>query len=285
MEKLYAFAGVEIAVDLPDRWMYENDRYLAPFRVEQVSDPHRFRFEMVNGLDAPEGECVAVPPGFRVYREAEGFVRYIGTVQKSWDQAYIRAAHSGKEHRIQLKKSNFPGRVPNHTVLNCIAAEHLVPQAGGVIFHSAYIDVGGRAVLFSAPSGTGKSTQAELWRSLRGARILNGDRSVIRNVDGQVFACGIPFAGSSVYCENVDLPLAAIVYLSQAPRTSISRLSGFRAFGKIWEGCSINTWDEGDVHAVTDIVTHAARTVPVYHLACTPDESAVIALETVLKER
>ena len=41
--------------------------------------------------------------------------------------------------------------------------EHLLATQRAVILHSAYIDYKGKAILFSAPSGTGKSTQAELW--------------------------------------------------------------------------------------------------------------------------
>ena len=47
---------------------------------------------------------------------------------------------------------------------------------------------------------------------------------------------GIPLAGSSGVCQNAQMPLAAIVYLSQAKETTIAPLTGFRAFRSIWEG-------------------------------------------------
>jgi hypothetical protein len=74
------------------------------------------------------------------------------------------------------------------------------------------------------------------------------------------------------------LPIAAIVYLSQAPESRICRLTGTAAFRRLWEGCSINVWDPDDMERCTDAVSGTVASVPVYHLACTPDESAVLAL-------
>lgn len=284
MEKYYSFAGVDIAVSVPDDRMYPEDRALTPFRVASVSDPHRFSYEITQALTPPVGPCIADVSGFRVYREGEGQVRYIGSVAEGWERAYIRASHQGREHRVQVLADQIPGRIGVKTVLNSIAGEHLVAEQGGVVFHCSYIDWHGTAILFTAPSGTGKSTQAELWKQLRGAQIINGDRAVIRWMDGKAYACGIPFSGSSPYCENRTLPLKAIVYLAQAPETSVSRLRGVRAFGRIWEGCSINTWDPVDMDRISRTVQQIATHVPVFYLPCTPDESAVAALERALKE-
>ena len=52
----------------------------------------------------------------------------------------------------------------------------------------------------------------------------------------------------------------------------------------MWEGCSVNTWDREDMELVSEAVTKTVTTVPVYYLPCTPDRSAVIALEQALKE-
>lgn len=282
MERYYRFAGLDFLVRMPDDRAYAHERHLAPFRSGLVEDPHCFEFEVVEKLAPPEGEMITLQPGFRVYSQDGWEVRYIGSVQQSWDAAYLRATHRGKEHCVQLKASQYPDTIGVKTVLNAMAAEHLIARSGGFVFHSSYIEWQGRGILFTAPSGTGKSTQAELWRSHRDARIINGDRSAVRLDGAAVIAEGIPFAGSSQYCENRTLPLAAIVYLEQAPVTTIRRLSGREAFFRIWEGCSINTWDPEDMRRVSETVQHVARDVPVYHLACTPDESAVLALEKEL---
>ena len=282
MEKYYAFAGVELSVRTAPELMYEEDRLLAPFRVQKVKEPHRFTFTRVPQFSAPEGELQAVQDSMAVYTHAGGSVRYINT-SGEWQKATERAHHCGRDHSVEVRADVYPGGITAKTVLNTIMAEHLVLERDGVVFHCAYIAHQGKAILFTAPSGTGKSTQADLWHDLRGAEIINGDRAVIRCSEAGVMACGIPFAGSSSYCRNETLPLAAIVYLAQAPRTTIRPMTGYEAFARIWEGCSINTWDKADMTRASELVQRIAEEVPVYYLPCTPDESAVQAVENVLK--
>lgn len=264
---------------------YLNDGWLGVFGVEHTENPHRFSFEVVPELNGPTGPEIVVFPSYRVYRQGEGTVRYIGSVSSGWENAYIRAEHLGYDHLVQLKADQFPGRIGVNTVLNAIEAEHLIAQAGGFVFHCSYIDHAGKAILFTAPSETGKSTQAELWRQFRGAEIINGDRAAVRLTNGQLMAEGIPFAGSSQHCKNRSLPLEAIVYLEQAPQTTIRRMRGYEAFFRIWEGVSVNTWDKEDMELVSQVVQRTAEQVPVFHMPCTPDESAVIKLEDALRKQ
>ena len=284
MEKLYQFAGVPLAVHIPRERMYEDARTLTPFAASAVEDPHHFRFEVVPALTPPDSDPVVVCPDFHIYEERGREVRYIGTVKDDWKSAYIRVEHNGMEHTVQLAEKRFPDRIGAKTVMHAIAAEQLVARAGGFILHASYILWKGKAILFTAPSGTGKSTQAALWDTLRGAEIINGDRAAVRFSDGEVNAAGVPFAGSSQICKNVTAPLAAIVYLGQAKQTSIRQLGGFEAFRRIWEGISVNTWNRGDVAMVSETVQRVAQSVPVYYLSCTPDESAVNALEQALRK-
>ena len=284
MEKYYRFAGVEVSVCIPDKWMYEDERQLAPFRAAQVKDPHTFHFELVEVLSPPSGRLEIHLPGMRVYREGEACVRYIGTVEDGWEKAYIRVAREKNESYVQVTTSEFITNVSVKTILNSMEAEHLVAAVDGFLFHCSYIDHNGKAILFTAPSETGKSTRAERWHQHRGAEIINGDRAAVRLVDGVLMAEGIPFAGSSQYCKNRSLPIEAIVYLGQAPETSIRKMRGYEAFSKIWEGVSVNTWDKEDMERVSHVVQKAAEQVPIFYLPCTPDESAVIALEEALRK-
>lgn len=285
MTRNYRFAGVELSVSMPEELFFTSERNLEPFQEKAVSNPHLFRFEIVDDLPAPEGELLVVTPSFRIYARETVQSRYIGLCKDSWEGAYLRVVHSGIEHFVQLKRNAYTTTVGVKNVLESISAEHLIARNHGFVFHCSYIDHQGKAILFTAPSETGKSTQADLWHDLRGAQIINGDRAAVRLVDGILMAEGIPFAGSSKHCKNRSLPIAAIVYLGQAPQTTIRRMRGYEAFAKIWEGVSVNTWDKQDMEAVSNVVQQAASRIPVFHLPCTPDESAVIALEQALREK
>lgn len=282
MEKFYRFAGVELAINAPTEWIYEDDRILAPFRVDTVAAPYIFSFCVVQALTPPAGELIAAMDNFVVYRENGAQTRYIGALGGDWNTAYIRVTANGKNHTVELKADRYTNGMSAKTVLNTVQAEHLIALERGFVFHSSYIQVADQAILFTAPSGTGKSTQAELWRSLRSAEVINGDRSAVRRTDKGCFTCGIPFAGSSQICINKTLPLRAIVYLEQAKETTIRRLRGAEAFRRVWEGISVNVWNQDDVSRVAETLTDVLASVPVFMLSCTPDESAILALEGVL---
>lgn len=285
MEKYYRFAGLELATALPDSFDYVDDGILTPFRAQTVTDPHRFSFEVVEELTPPVGQPLAVLPEYVVYGTTRDQVRYLKTSGGDWETSPMRVTHQEKHHHVQLKRSVYTKGVTAKTLLNACATEHLVARTEGFVLHTSFVEWNGGAILFTAPSGTGKSTQAELWRTLRSAEIINGDRAVVRVAGGQVLAEGIPFSGSSQICKNRSLPIKAIVYLAQAPETSISRLNGARAFARIWEGISVNVWDPEDMELVSATVQQVLQSVPVYYLPCTPDETAVAALEQQLRKQ
>lgn len=277
--RFYRFAGLEFSMEMLEEIFYTDDRSLSEFRVDAISEPHRFRFAFAEDLPEPQGTLLSPGANIRVYAWDDGRIRYIGG-----SQPYIRAEHRGREHFILAKRSAYSGTIGVKTVLEAMGAEHLIAQNHGFIFHCSFIEYQGKAILFTAPSETGKSTQAELWHQYRGAEIINGDRAAVRLADGVLLAEGIPFSGSSVYCKNRSLPLSAIVYLGQAPKTTIRRLHGYEAFSKIWEGVSVNIWDRQDLEQVSAVVQKAAAEIPVFYMPCTPDEDAVRTLEEMLKK-
>lgn len=285
MEKYYRFAGIELVVRIPPERMYRDDLQLSAFRVENVTQPHSYDVSLSRMLEPPVGEELACLPGARVYAVENGYVKYYGSVQDGPESAHTRAEHRGKCHTIQLKEALVSDTISARLVLNALDVEHLVASSGGVILHGSYIAWEGKAIVFTAPSGTGKSTQAELWKTHRGAGIVNGDRVVLMPENGRICAAGLPFSGSSRYCANQTLPLEAVVYLKQAPVTTIRQLRGLEAFRRVWEGCCVNTWNRVDMHAASGLVEKLLGQVPVYELPCTPDESAVKALEQQLRKQ
>lgn len=284
IRRTYSFAGLDLQVELPGRRGYSEGDRLAQFRTEQSSNNPLIRLTLADALEAPVGEEIHNDGRVLVCKTPSSAICYYLTALGGWRFAFSQVEITDASVTVRLNGNAFSGHVTSKVVLNAIGAEHLIARAGGFIFHCSYIDVGGKAVLFTAPSGTGKSTQADLWQKYRNADIINGDRAAVRICDGIPTACGIPFAGSSQYCKNRDLPIAAIVYLSQAPETSIRPISGYEAFSRIWEGVSVNTWDKTDLELVSSAVQTLAAQVPVFHLCCTPDESAVLTLEAALRK-
>lgn len=282
-ERFYEFAGVVWRVRKPKDLPYQESGVLSPFAVtSNKAHDHTLEFEPVDQLSQPEGEQVYSASDKQFFSDGEIWTRYQGSTPTSLDMASLRIRRSGSHSHVQVKKAQLSDGLTTKMVLNAMEAEHFIVQNRGFLLHAAYIRWKDEAILFTAPSGTGKSTQADLWCTHRGAELINGDRAVVRVDENGVYACGLPFSGSSGVGKNVTLPLRAIVYLSQSSDISVQKLQGFRAFRRIWEGCSVNIWNQDDVTKCTQTVLDALERTPVYHLSCTPDEAAVLALENVL---
>lgn len=163
-----------------------------------------------------------------------------------------------------------------------LGLEKVVLRKEQLILHSAYMCRDGKAVLFSAPSETGKSTQANLWEKYRGTRTINGDRSLlVKEADGW-YAHGWAICGSSEICHNEAYPIQTIVMLHQAKENEIQRLGVLDAVKKLMSQITINMWNSEFQMQALDLIQDIVMNVPVYELGCNISEDAVKCLEQVL---
>lgn len=169
---------------------------------------------------------------------------------------------------------------------NCfshIALEEVLIKHDALVVHSAFVDTEYGGILFSGPSGVGKSTQADLWVRYKGAELINGDRTIVRKVGHGWKAFGSPYAGSSRCFKNKSKKIRAIVVLEQADRCNIRQLGLKEAFVSVYSETTVNTWNAVYVEKVTSLIFDLVSNIPVYRVACTPDINAVEVLEEVLK--
>ena len=284
MERFYRFADITLRITGNEEDLYRTDGVLLPFRVEGPDFSHTISYQVVDTLPAPAGDPIFRGFQLQVFRQGQVQTICLGDTGHLSAGAHTQIRREGNHSLVQVLRCKVPDRIPARFVLNTLEIEYHIARHRGFLLHSSFIRWNDKAILFTAPSGTGKSTQAELWKKYRGAEIINGDRTAVMVSDRGVFAHGVPYCGTSRLCSNAELPLAAIVYLTQSPKSSVQPLTGLRAFRRVWEGCSIHTWDREDMELCTNTVMEAIRQVPVVHLACTPDEDAVNVLEAYLRK-
>ena len=153
-----------------------------------------------------------------------------------------------------------------------------------ILLHASFVKYDNQGILFSAPSGTGKSTQAELWRKTLDAEIINGDRAALSFEDGKWTAWGIPYSGTSGICKNEDAELRTIVILRQGPENKIEKINGVSALKHLYPEISMHPWDRHYVEKAMELLQNLISHVPIYLLECLPDESAVRLLKRTLEE-
>ncbi|MDF2988028.1 MAG: hypothetical protein K0R50_3538 [Eubacterium sp.] len=148
---------------------------------------------------------------------------------------------------------------------------------GGIVMHASSIAWEGKGLLFTAPSGTGKSTHVGLWEKYLGdaVTVVNDDTPAIRFNNDIPLLCGTPWSGSSDKFANTEVPIKAIVALSQAPENSIRKLEIFEALPMIMPRCFLPYFDEELMKKAYIALEKLVKSVPVYHLMCRPDKEAM----------
>lgn len=153
----------------------------------------------------------------------------------------------------------------------------------GIAIHASAISWEGKGIVFSAPSGTGKSTQAELWAKHMHAFVLNDDRPILKLENGITYVHGTPWSGKRELFRNECVPLVAIVLLEQAEENIIDRLPVSTAVTKVVPRCFLPYYDKKIMSVCLDNLGKMLSEIPVYLLKCRPDRESVELLYRCLE--
>lgn len=162
----------------------------------------------------------------------------------------------------------------NHNLMGN-AMHYVTAMHGGFVFHSSSLACADGGVLFSAPSGTGKSTHTGLWLSqFDDTEIINDDTPIIRlNSDGGVDLCGTPWAGTSGINVNKVVPLKAIVFLARGDDNKMEKLASQEALKLFFE--AILSPLTSTMHLkYLDTIKSIFVSVPIYRLSCNMNPDA-----------
>ncbi len=153
----------------------------------------------------------------------------------------------------------------------------------GFLMHGSALAVDGKAYLFLAPSGTGKSTHARLWRETLGERVvmINDDKPLIRKIDGVFYACGTPWSGKHDLDTNTAVPLKGLVLLKRGETDSIERAAPAAVLGLLFNQI-YRPAKEADYLRTIDLVNELLESCPVWCLHCTPTQNAALTASKIL---
>ena len=153
-------------------------------------------------------------------------------------------------------------------------------QFDGILIHSSAIVKDGRAYLFSAPCGTGKSNHVSLWRRVFGddqVRVLNDDKPALRLEDGVWYAYGTPWSGKTGQNLNLRVPLAGIALIERSEKNTIEAFNGVLAVYQLL-GQTIRPADAAARIQILERLDQLLSRVPVWKLRCNMDpEAAIVA--------
>lgn len=152
----------------------------------------------------------------------------------------------------------------------------ILPLNDMLFMHGSAIRMNGKAYIFIAPSGTGKSTHTRLWKEWFGEEvtIINDDKPFLAFQNDKVYLCGTPWRGKHNIGRNMTVELTGICILSRGEQNKIYPVDGADALRDIAQQCCLHRYKDNILLAL-DLIDRLLRLIPVYRLFCTPTLDAV----------
>ena len=151
-----------------------------------------------------------------------------------------------------------------------------LPSLGGFVFHGAAISFGDDGYIFTAPSGTGKTTHIRLWKKYLGKNvdIVNGDKPIITAGDDGVFVHGTPWAGKERWQKNRGVPLRGLCLLRRGDRCYADSADIDEMIPFLFSQTYLSS-DSAAAGRTMELLDMMLRQVPVHSLYCDISEAAV----------
>lgn len=159
-------------------------------------------------------------------------------------------------------------------------AEKLLPY-NTLLFHGSVVSVDGQGYLFTAVSGTGKSTHTRLWRQRFGERcvMVNDDKPLLRITEDGVLACGTPWDGKHRLSSNIMVPLKGIVILERGEDNEIVPISASEAMPMLLQQ-SHRPASPAELSGFLYLLDQITRKTGLYRLKCNMNpEAAQVAYD------
>lgn len=168
-----------------------------------------------------------------------------------------------------------PGMCESVAILRVIC-DHIIGR-GGFFLHCSCLKYREKAIIFTAPSGTGKSTHAALWMRHFGDEVtmINDDKPLVREKDGIFTIYGTPWRGKHGRGANLSAPIGAIFFLKQAPENSAEPVDSFTALSLLMQQTVIPRGRES-TSALLDMLGRLIEQTPMFKLGCNISDEAVI---------
>ena len=183
-----------------------------------------------------------------------------------------------------FKRRKFTDPFLERTAIQRKIAEALF-DSDVLVFHGSTIAVDGEGFLFTAKSGTGKSTHTRFWRETFGDRavMVNDDKPFLKIEKDRVLACGSPWSGKHGLDTNVTVPLKGICILERGKENRIERIDPKEALPMLLHQthCPLA---EGNRERFEGLVARLAEMTPLWRMECNMDPQAAEVSHSAMSE-
>ena len=284
MNRYYKVAGHTFSLTMTDTCsLWPRLTQYDPFEVQATQDT-LFGIELCQDvLERPEGlECVYDPQtedGETVVKLFRGSGCWVFDMSPDHNlpcTAHLVASEDFASGRLYLDNRRVSDAVfgINNSMMLLYAFRSA--PLGTLELHASMVSNSGKAFLFLARSGTGKSTHSSLWlEHIPGSELMNDDNPIVRvGEDGSVTAYGSPWSGKTPCYRNVQAPVGALVRIRRCAENRITPLSLLESYALLYSSCSGFKADRKIADGLHATLEKIVTTTPCYVLDCRPDEEA-----------
>lgn len=265
-------------IELKTDW--ETEAFLEKGSEEEPT--YRYTLEEVSRITEPQGVSYVKWGQWWIYNPG-GRERHVRRMDDDTEIPYVCYSQAGeREYKVAYIPAIRPHLGLNRFTLSLMALEGRMLSERGLILHCSFVEYQGVGILFSAPSRTGKSTQADLWEKYRPCRIINGDRALIQKQGEDFCAYGWPVSGSSEISRNTCAPIRAIVQISQGKENRVEEERPGERLNKLIPEVTVNRWNTKAYMQALDLMEELIGRVPVVSFVCDISENAVDTLDQYL---
>lgn len=295
----YSIGGLNVSVDLSRR--YEDHKKI-PFIFSSFINSGEFKKEdahiaiKVGTTDSLQRDTLSSATlftglRFKLLKGVENGISYELLRYHDAEQKYpflrvqVDPLYKRFRYFFEEKKRNFYSQKTHSTLESFFFAadpfllQHSLIQHSGLIVHAAGGAIHNRGLVFAAASGTGKSTLAHLLIQNESSKLFNEERLILRRNDNLWKIWGTPWQGENSIGCNSCASLGALVFLRQAPSTTVSVLSPSTGLQRLLQVVSIPRYSKEWTNKGLAICEALIQDIPMYELAFRPDQSAVEAVE------
>lgn len=188
-------------------------------------------------------------------------------------------AFEGEKSAREAQLEGIPVRNFSDAYLETVAVQRKLAERlfawDTLLFHGSVVAVEGQAYLFTAKSGTGKSTHTRLWRELLDSRavMINDDKPFLTIREDQVLLCGSPWSGKHGLDTNLTVPLEGICILHRGTENAIAPLSPNQALPRLLHECYC-PMDPAKAPRLRALAEALANSVPLWQMYCNKEPQA-----------
>ena len=272
MRKTYQIAGVLLQIEADRDYLLST---MKEFEVIDKSDGLHINLIIKQGdLDKQPEKCLVKTNEIDIYESEQGYLmRYnlsksvvCCLVEKDWDKAviYVREHfEDGLDIQYAIRNVFF----------------YFLQKYERTVIHSASIIYREKVWLFSAPSGTGKSSHVDFWRKCRFPfQDFNGDIAICYiDKNGEAVASGSPWSGTSgIYC-NLVIPLGGVIFLKRGEENNVEPLDEFDGILQLTARSMTPNWSKECMSKSIHIAEQLASKIKLGIMTCTYDKEAAFA--------